>query len=443
MAALRGAAQRAGDRIQADPRDFKPALMRLQDTTPSPLGRRVLWCVLGFLALLLVWASFGQLDIVAVAEGKLVPGSYLKIVQPADSGVVQDILVKEGETVKVGQVLMRMDQALSASSLKTLQTDYENKRIALRRIDAQLAGTSFVRQPEDPPELFAQVQAQYTANRQAYENALAQERATLDKAKFDLRAAQEVKKKLTQVLPHYREQEAAYEKLTREGFAGNLMYTDKKRERIEHEQDLNAQESVIAAAQATIQQEERKISQITADYRRQLQTERVEIATEAEKAHQALAQQQHRHEYLELKAPQDGIVKDLATHTVGTVASPGTILVTLVPLDDTVRAEVWVKNDDIGFVHPAQRVKLKLAAFSFQQYGMVEGEVANVSADAAEQGAASSTGAAVPRASGGRAGLQDAGQSEDPVPRSRQREAPAHARHAGVGRNPPGYSKRA
>ncbi len=270
---------------------------------------------------------------------------------------------------------------------------------ALRRIDAQLAGAPFMRRADEPADLFTQVYAQYFANRQAYENALAQERATLDKARHDLTAAEAVKSKLTQVLPHYREQEAAYEKLTRDGFAGRLMYTDKQRERIEKEQDLRAQDSVIGSASATIAQEEKKIAQITADYRRQLQTERVDIASQLEKANQELAKQEHRQEYLELKASQDGVVKDLATHTVGTVASPGTILMTLVPRDEILRAEVWVKNDDIGFVRERQPARIKLAAFTFQKYGMLDGEVAHVGADAIDQGAGEATqqGQAKPR----------------------------------------------
>lgn len=381
-----------------DPRDFQPALVRLQELPPSPLGRRMLWAALVFLAALLAWAVFGKLDIVAVAEGRLVPDTYLKIVQPADAGVVKEILVKEGEFVKEGQVLMRMDAALSASDLKTLGADFHTKRLTLRRIDAQMAGTPLTRAADDPPQLFIQVHAQYLANRQAYESALAQERSLLDKARSDLVAAEAVKRKLTQVLPHYREQEAAYAKLEKDGFAGRLMYTDKQRERIEKEQDLQAQEAVIVSAAATISQEEKKIAQITADYRRQLQTERVDIANQFERARQELAKQEHRHGQLELRAPQAGTVKDLATHTIGTVASPGTILMTLVPKDEILRAEVWVKNDDIGFVRETQPVKVKLSAFTFQKYGMLEGTVAHVSADAAEQGAtASSSAPAAPR----------------------------------------------
>jgi len=394
LAAAARFAERVGERIHADPRDFLPSLVRLQDAPPNPLGRRVLWAALVFLALLLVWATFGKLDIVAVAEGKLVPDTYLKIVQPTDSGVVKEILVKEGQSVKAGQVLMRMDTTLSYSDLKALTADYHNKRIALRRIDAQLADAPFARRADEPAELFAQVFAQHAANRRAYENALAQERSVLEKARHDLRAAEEVKNKLTQVLPHYREQEAAFEKLTRDGFAGKLMFTDKQRERIEKEQDLRAQESVIASARSTIEQEERKISQITADYRRQLQTERVEVAAQLDKASGELAKQEHRQEYLELRASQDGVVKDLATHTVGTVTSPGTILMTLVPKDEILRAEVWVKNDDIGFVRQTQSARIKLAAFTFQKYGMLEGEVTHVSADSAEQGAGAGSGTA-------------------------------------------------
>ena len=391
LAAMHRLAERAGARIQADPHDFLPSLVRLQESPPSPLGRRVLAASLIFLVAVLLWAAFGRLDIIAVADGRLVPDTYVKIVQPTDSGVVKEILVKEGGEVKTGQVLMRMDAALSESDLKALSADYQNKRIALRRIDAQLAGAPFTRRADDAAELFAQVYAQFLANRQAYENALAQERATLEKAKHELAAAEQVQKKLEQTLPHYRQQEAAYEKLTRDGFAGRLMYTDKQRERIEREQDLRAQEEMIASARSTIAQEEKKIAQIGADYRRQLQTERVDIAAQLEKAREELAKQEHRNRYLELRAPQDGVVKDLATHTIGTVTSPGTILMTLVPRDENLRAEVWVKNDDIGFVRKALPVKLKLATFTFQKYGMVQGEVAHVSADSADQSAAPAT----------------------------------------------------
>lgn len=377
---------KADPALQADANvlAFSPPLLRIQEQPPAPLAGWMLRLLLGLLAGIALWTVFGRLDIVAVADGKLVPASYLKIVQPAEQGIVKEILVKEGEAVKEGQVLIRMDPVLAGADVKAVQVEYDNKRLALRRIDAQMQGRALAREKGDPPELYAQVELQYRSNLQAYDNALAQERSLLEKARHDLSAALATKSKLEQVLPHYVEQEKAYAKLTRDGFAGRIMYTDKQRERIEKEQDLRIQESTIRSNQALIEQSERKIAQITADYRRQLQTERIEAAAQVEKARQELAKQEHRFGLLELRAPQPGQVKDLATHTVGTVASPGTILMTLVPEGDDMLAEVWVSNQDVGFIRPGQDVKLKLVAFQFQKYGMIEGKVRQVSADATE-----------------------------------------------------------
>jgi HlyD family secretion protein len=368
----------------ADPADFLPALQRVEHRPPSPLGRKVLWTVLALVAASLLWAAVGKLDVVAVAEGKLVPASYVKIVQPSERGVVKEILVEEGQRVREGQVLMRMDTALSEADLKSLAADFYTKALAVRRIDAQLGGGPLSRETDDPPAIFSQAQAQYAANVNAYRNALAQERTVLAKAKHDLAAATEVKTKLLATLPHYREQEQAFEKLAAGGYAGRLMYTDKQRERIEKEQDLKSQEFIIRSAQDTLAQSESRLAQITADYRRQLEAERVDVAPQAERLRQETAKQRHRHELLQLRAPRDGIVKDLATHTAGTVVAPGTIVMTLVPLDETLRAEVWISNDDVGFVRAEQAAKLKLASFQFQKYGMIDGKVMQVSADATE-----------------------------------------------------------
>jgi HlyD family secretion protein len=367
----------------ANPVDFQPALLQVQSRPPAPLGRGVLYALLGLVAAL-GWAALAKLDIVATAEGKLVPAGYLKIVQPSEQGVIKEIFVREGEAVREGQVLMRMDTALLAADGRALAAEYHTKRLALRRIEAQLAARPLARDAEDPPGLFAQTEAQYAANVAAYQNALAQEMSTLDRAHQDLAAAKEVRAKLLAVLPHYREQEQAFEKLSKDGFAGRLMYTDKQRERIEKEQDLKTQEFTIAAAKATIVQSEKRLAQISADYRRSLQAERAEAAPQAERLRQELAKQRHRQELLELRAPQSGTVKDLATHTPGTVVAPGTILMTIVPQGEQLRAEVWVSNDDIGFVRARQPAKIKLAAFTFQKYGMLEGAVAQVSADATE-----------------------------------------------------------
>jgi hemolysin D len=366
------------------PIDFSPPILRLQDSPPSPLGGKVLWALLSLLLALLLWSILGRLDIVAVAEGKLIPETYVKIVQPAEAGIVKDILVREGQNVKAGQVLLRMDALITDADAKSIEAEYQRKRLTLRRIEAELSGQPFKRHDNDPPQLAEEVAAQYHANRTAFEAALAEERSRLVKAKQEIAAAEQVKKKLEETVPHYRDQDKAYEKLVKDGFAGSLMASDKRRERVEKEQELQTQAFLIESAKASRQQSEKKLAQIESDYRRALHVERNEIQGQADKLAQELAKQSHKQDLLELKAPQDGVVKDLATHTTGTVVQPGTVLLTLVPKDETLRAEVWVSNEDIGFVREGQPVKLKFAAFPFQKYGMAEGTVEHVSADAAD-----------------------------------------------------------
>lgn len=378
MSSLKSLIQLAHDDHQA----FHPPLIRLQHSAPHPQGRRVLWAILALVAFLIVWALLGRLDIVAVADGKLVPASYLKIVQPAEAGIVKEILVREGETVRAGQALMRMDALITEADLEAITTEYARKQLQLARIDAELSGQPFQVEIQAPVGLVRETGAQYQANRDALVAALAEERSRLVKAQQELAAARQQQERLEAVLPHYRQQDKAYEKLVKDGFAGALMGSDKRRERIEKEQELATQGHLIASAQASIDQSQKKLKQIEADYVRQLYAERNEAQTQIDKLAKEQEKQQHRRELLELKAPQDGVIKDLATHTSGTVVQPGTVLASLVPREEKLKAEVWVSNEDIGFVRPGQTVKLKFAAYTFQKYGMGQGLVEHVSADA-------------------------------------------------------------
>lgn len=370
--------QRANTGYQA----FHPPLIRLQQTAPHPQGRRVLWALLALLIFLLVWALLGRLDIVAVAEGKLVPASFLKIVQPSEAGIVKEILVREGDEVRAGQVLMRMDALTTEADLEAIAAEHARRRRQLARIDAELSGQPFAAPTDAPAALAREAAAQYRANREALAAALAEEKSRLVKAQQELAAARQQQARLEAVLPHYREQDRAYGKLVQDGFAGALMGSDKRRERIEKEQELATQAHLVASAQASIEQSHKKQRQIEADYQRGLHAERNDAQAQFDRLTQELQKQQHRRQLLELKAPQDGVIKDLATHTAGTVVSPGTVLASLVPREEKLKAEVWVSNEDIGFVRAGQTVKLKFAAYPFQKYGMGEGRVEHVSADA-------------------------------------------------------------
>ncbi len=365
--------------------DFAPGLLSIQESPPARLPRAVMYTVALLFVILMLWAVFGKLEIIASAEGRLVPETYVKIVQPADSGIVQEILVREGERVRQGQVLMRMDAQLAVADANTIANELAMRSLQLRRIDAELGGKPLVKKPGEPDEIFLQVKAQYRDHRQSYADVRAQAQEALKRSQREYDAANEVLFKLQQVTPILMQQADSYAALGRDGYATKMAVLDKQREYLEKSQDLHAQESTVASLEAAINQAGKQLDQITSKYRSDLQNERVEAEGQRRRLDQDWIKQEHMTGLLELKAPQSGTVKVIATHTIGTVVSPGKVLLTIVPEHEPLVAEIMIKNEDVGFVYPQQKVKLKLAAYPFVKYGMLEGEVTRIQADSDSQ----------------------------------------------------------
>lgn len=364
---------------------FDARVLRAVDTMPAGGTRALLYTLTALLVAGGVALWQGRIDMVAVANGRLVPSSLLKVVQPADAGIVREILVREGVSVSAGQVIFRMDTQLSEADRRILGNELALRRLQLRRVEAELSGVAFERQPDEPAALYAQVLAQFNARRRAFLDAVEAERSALARTTQDLRAAEEVEAKLRRVAPIYKEQEQAWAQLAKEGYAGKLLALERSRSRIENEQDLNAQAAAVSSAKAAIATSERRIAQIDSNYRRELSNERVEALAQVDRLREDLAKQSHRSAQLELRAPTAGVVKDLATHTAGTVVAPGTILATIVPREEPLEAEVWVENQDAARVAPGARVELKVGAYPYQRHGMLGGIVRHVSADATER----------------------------------------------------------
>lgn len=341
----------------------------------------MMYTVGALFVILLLWAIFGKLDINASAEGRLVPQTYVKIVQPADAGIVQEILVREGESVKAGQVLMRMDAKVAEADATTIGNDLAIRSLQLRRIDAELAGKPLARKSNDPDDLFRQIEFQHRDRRLSYTDSLGQAQEALKKVQREYDSAREVLTKLQEITPILKQQADAYADMGKDGYAPQLTVRDKQREYLEKAQDLRAQEATVASLEAAVNQTRKQIDQVTSKYRSDLRNERVEAEGQHRKLEQDWIKQEHKTGLLELKATQAGIVKDLATHTSGTVVSPGTVLLSIVPENEPLVGEIMVKNDDIGFVYPHQKVKVKLAPYPFQKYGMLDGEVTRIQAD--------------------------------------------------------------
>jgi len=382
--ALGGAPRQPRRILDPEALDFAPDLLAIQERPPARLPRAIGVTVAALVALLLVWATFAQLDVIASADGRLVPLTFTKIVQPADAGVVTEILVNDGDQVAEGQVLMRLDPRLSQADTEALGKDVALRRLTLRRIEAELSDRPFLPSKDDHVELYGQVEAQFRARRQAYLDAVAQESEALNKARADVVASEQVQSKLTQTLPTYQQSAEAYRKLVQEGFVGEMAAAEKMREFIEKQQDLKAQTANVESLKASISQSERKIASLRSQYRSQLENERIDTLAQLNRSGQELEKSNVKAGQLEIRAPNGGVVKDMAATNRGAVVAAGALLMNIVPKDEPLQAEVLLKNEDVGFVAVGQPVKLKVAAYPFQKYGLLDGKVSMVSADSAD-----------------------------------------------------------
>jgi len=366
------------------PSRWHDPLKLIQNEAPSEFGRIVLWSVSLLIFILIIWAAFGKLDIIATAEGKLAPQTLIKIVQPAESGVVKQLLVLEGDSVKAGQVLARLDTTLASADKTGIASDLATQQLQARRIEAELTDQPMRSKAGDDMQRYAQVRSQYVAHRKAFTDSLEQAQAQLAKVEHDKKSANEILSKLEQTLPTYQKAAAAYVRLEKEGFFGGLATADKQREAIEKAKDLDAQKSIVASLDATLTSERKKISQLKSAYRSDLERELADIRAKVAQLQPNLDKTLYREGLMELRAPQDGLVKDVATTTIGAVVQPGTVVLTLVPEGELLFADVSIKNEDVGFVRVNQTAQIKLAAYPFQRYGMLTGKVIHVSADATE-----------------------------------------------------------
>lgn len=366
------------------PSRWHDPLQLIRDEAPNKLGRIVLWTVSVLVLVLIVWAAFGKLDVIVSAEGRLTPRTLLKVVQPADTGVVRQLLVEEGDNVHAGQVLARLDATLANADKIGVSADLATEQMHVRRVEAELKDRAMLSEAGDDPQLFAQVQREYLAHRRAYQDSLAQEMSLLGKAGFERQSARETLVKLEQTLPTYQAAAQSFADLARDGYVPALHSADKQREAVEKARDLAAQKSIVAGLDAAYTAQQQKMSQLQSSYHSELEKELAATRAKLAQLRPTLEKTIYKEGQMELRAPQDGVIKDLATTTVGAVVQPGAVVLTLVPRNELLFADVNIKNEDVGFVREGQQAQIKLAAYPFQQYGMLSGKVIHVSADASE-----------------------------------------------------------
>jgi hemolysin D len=366
---------------------FLPAALEIVETPPSPVPRAIAATIILLFCVALAWAWWGTIDIVATATGKIVPSGRTKVVQPFETGVVRFIRVEDGQAVKAGDVLIELDPTVNAADRNHLRSDLLAEQLNIARLRAGLAGAEdssadFVPPAGADPALVG-VQRQ-----------LLHDQVTEHRAKIAALASQQGQKeaeqgttaatihKLETLIPAIQPRVDIRKTLMDKQLGSTLTYLETLQLLLEHQEELAVQKGHLREAEAAVAAIRESGRQAAAEYRRTLSEELAKAEQKANGLAQDLIKAEQKTRLQLLTAPVDGVVQQLAIHTVGGVVTPAQSLLVVVPSDSRLEIEAMVPNRDIGFVQAGQEAEIKIDTFNFTRYGLVHGRVLSVSQDA-------------------------------------------------------------
>lgn len=367
--------------------DFLPAALEIMEKPPAPAGRAVLWAVLIFFLAALIWAIFGKVDVVATATGKLIPRDRVKLIQPAEIGVVRAIHVSDGMQVEAGDPLIELDPTISGADEAAARRALRMARVSKAQGQALLSYIDGLAPVFDPPEgadeTLIRMQRRLIASRIAeYEARLAALERRRAEREADLQVVESEIAKLLEMQPLLEEQLAAREELTAKGLSPRLLLLELKERHVSHIKDIQIQRQQRAKMLAALETIDRQIDQLDQEFRREVLSELNDAEDQAMIQLEELRKATKRNMLQQLKAPIDGIVQQLAVHTIGGVVQPAEPVMIIVPGKGDLVVEAMVQNKDIGFVRKGDPVEVKLEAFPFTKYGVIDGTLEDLSTDA-------------------------------------------------------------
>lgn len=299
--------------------EFMPAVLEIQDSPPSPAGRSIIFLIIGLFTSAILWSVFGHIDIIAVAQGKIIPSDYSKVIQPLDSGVIKKIHIRDGQHVKQGDILIELDPTTTGADRERYSNEYLSALTEVGRLQALITDQNNFTPPSGANPVFVKIQ------RNRLRDQLTEFRALQNQAE-------------------------AYKNLYDKQLVSKMQYLEADRARAQKAQEHAA--------------------------------EYAEAKTRAHSLSQELAKAENRTSQQTLTAPIDGVVQQLAVHTVGGVVTPAQQLMVIAPREGLLEVEAWVDNKDIGFVNPGQTTEIKVEAFPFTRYGTIDGKILTLSKDA-------------------------------------------------------------
>jgi len=370
--------------------EFLPAAIEVESTPSSKAGRLIIWLIVLLFLIAVIWALVGKIDIVAVAQGKVIPSERVKQIQPLESARIKAIHVKEGQSVTAGQSLITLDSALVQTDLNRLTSELVDSQQNLARLLVLNRWLDNLKGDEKGPESQTMRSSDLNSDQQRL---LVQEQSEIssqlkalkheqNKLSAEAQMVQAEINKQQQVVPVLAERVDALDTLQKKSYGSKLQFLEIKQELIEAQQDLAVQQARMTQLDVSVQGVETQKALYLSEKRKQTLMQWSELKTRSESLAQEVSKTEQRLQHYDLRAPINGQVQQLAVHTVNGVVSPAQALMLIVPQYGELQVEVMLRNKDIGFVEEGQTVEVKVDTFNFTKYGFIDGELTSISDDA-------------------------------------------------------------
>lgn len=363
--------------------EFLPAVLELQETPPSPLGRTTIFIIIAVFVLAIVWATFGKVDIVTVAQGKIIPSDRTKVIQPLGPGVIKAIHIKDGQRVKTGDILIELDPTAAGADMARFSNEYMTAKMDVLRLRALIAGQTRFKAPQgaDPALVKNQqqlLQDQVKEHKDKLESArlqIRQRQAAVGATRVRVHSHQ-------QTLAIIKERLSAMQSLLKQKIVTRMSYLEAKEQAINKRQELATARKELMGQKAALAESKKNREGIESEFLNNKRAELSVAETRAKSLSSEVIKAETTTKQQTLRAPIDGVVQQLAVHTIGGVVTPAQQLMIVVPRKGLLEVEAWVENKDIGSVNQDQTAEIKVEAFPFTRFGTIDGTIITLSKDA-------------------------------------------------------------
>ena len=356
---------------------------RIMQTPVKAKG--LLYSVVPVIFILVVWAYFAQIDEVAKGDGKVIPSQQLQVLQSYDGGIVQDILVREGERVSKGQVLLRVDPTRYISSLEENTTQFAALAAKVQRLSALTQGTQLrfgKKLLSQAPVIVENERKLYNSNLAELDEVAAGSDTRIMQRRQDVEEERASLSQYEDILTLSEKELAVTKPLLASGAVSEIEVLRLERQIVELKANIKKSKVAIARGLNAIEEEVIKKEESRLRLINRWSQELTEATGEMATLQQSQTSLEDVVSQAELKSPINGTVQRMLFNTVGGVITPGSAVVELVPQDDQLIVEAKVSPKDIAFIREGQSAILKFSAYDYTIYGGMSAEVKHISADA-------------------------------------------------------------